>query len=129
MRQVATRAFFATSLYRGSKSPGTAILRNQEARGATSAKRVPQDVPTAEIGQRTKLSGLDRPKQDSPPLSWRAQNKGLQIPVRDLARLSDIIIGYMARRSGTQYTKSTMQVCLVSLPPALYSIKNFIVNM
>ena len=58
-----------------------------------------QDVPTTEIGQRTKLSGLDR-QQDSQPVSWRAQNKGLQIPVRDLARWSDIIIGYVARRSG-----------------------------
>ena len=102
MLQVATRAFFATSLYRGSKSMRTAILRNKEARGARSAKRVPQDVQTTEIGQRTKLSGLDRPQQDSQPLSWRAQNKGLQIPVRDLARWSDIIIGYVARRSGTQ---------------------------
>ena len=48
---------------------GIAILRNQEARGATSAKRIPQDVPRAEIGQRTRLSGLDRPQQDrkTPP--------------------------------------------------------------
>ena len=75
-----TRAFFATLLDRGSKSPRTAILRNQEARGATSAKRVPQDVPTTEIGQRTKLSGLDRPQQDSQPHSWRAQTRGFRSP-------------------------------------------------
>ena len=51
MRQVANEGFLR-NLYRGSKSPGTVILRNQEAHGATSAKRVPQDEPTAEIGQR-----------------------------------------------------------------------------
>ena len=86
----------------GSKSTGTAILRNQEDRGATSAKGVPQDVPTAEIGQRTKISGLDSRQQDRQPLSWRAQNKWLKI-VRYRARLFDIIIGYVARRSGTQF--------------------------
>ena len=59
--------------------------RNQEARLATSAKRVPNDVPTAEVGQRTTLSGLDRPQQVRQPLSWRAQSKGLQIPIRALA--------------------------------------------
>ena len=73
---------FVTSLYRGSKSPGTAILLNQEARGA-AAKRVPQDVPTAEVSQRTRLLG--RPQQDRQPLSWRAQNNGLQIPIPDQA--------------------------------------------
>ena len=61
-----TRAFFATSLSRGSKPPRAAILRNQETRGATSAKGVPQNVPTPEIG----LSGLDCPQQDSQPLSY-----------------------------------------------------------
>ena len=43
---------------------GTAILRNQEARSSTSAKHVLHDVRTAEVGQRTRLSGLDRPQQD-----------------------------------------------------------------
>ena len=64
MNTTATRAFFTTSIYRGSKSPGTVIIRNEEARGAILAKLVPRDVATAEIGQRTKLSGLDRPQQD-----------------------------------------------------------------
>ena len=100
---VPDEAMFAASVYRDRKSPATAILLNQEARGAKSAKRVPQDLPTSEIGQRTKLPGLDGPEQDRQPLSLRVQNKGLQIPVRDLARWSDIIIGYVARRSGTQF--------------------------
>ena len=68
MRPIA-EALFATSLDRGCKSPGTAILRNQEARGTTSAYHVPQDGPTAEVGQQTRLSGLDRPHQDRQPLS------------------------------------------------------------
>ena len=40
---------------------------------------VPKEVQTTEIGQRTRLSGLDRPQQDRQPLSWRAPNKGIQI--------------------------------------------------
>ena len=73
-------AFLATSLYRGRKSPGTAILRNQEARSATSAKRVQQDVPIAEVGQRTRLSGLDHPQQDRQPPSCYAQTRGFRSP-------------------------------------------------
>ena len=36
-----TRTFFATSLYRGKKFLGIAKIWNQEARGATLAKRIP----------------------------------------------------------------------------------------
>ena len=63
----------------------------------TSDKRVPQNVPAAEVGQRTRLSGLDRPQHDRQPLSWGAQNKGLQIPRRDQG--DDNVINFIPRRS------------------------------
>ena len=59
---------------------GTAILRNQEARCATSAKSIPQDAPTAEIDNRSRSSRLDRPLQDRQPLFWRAQTRGFRPP-------------------------------------------------
>ena len=60
------------------KSPATAILRNQEARGNISQARR-QDVPTAKTGQRTILSGLEQPQQDR-QLSWCAQTGGFRSP-------------------------------------------------
>ena len=41
---------------------------------------VPLAAPAAEIGQQTRLSGLDRPQQNRQPLSWRAQTRGFGIP-------------------------------------------------
>ena len=76
------RRFFASLLYRGNKSPRTATLRNEEARGATSANRFPRAGQKAEIGQRTKLSGLVKPQQNRQPLAWLPKTKGFRFRYR-----------------------------------------------